>query len=209
MSSVISRQTINNASATQSGLIAASGAQILAPALTLNSDVNVSSGSTTAMKINGGGYLSFASIGSTIVLSGGGSTSVWKIWDGFSNYMVIDNTANTAAMFPSNVGFNFSATLTPVINTQAVDWASGTSKIVSATSTTATLVLTFVNPVVGGRYIIETVGKTGRAWTFPNTVKWAGGVAPTVTAVDAAIDMFQFVYDGAIYVGSIIAQNVS
>lgn len=99
-----------------------------------------------------------------------------------------------AAYFPCNVGFPFAATLTPSGTTQTVDWTTGTSQKVSAASTTGTLVLTFTNPTNGGRYVVKTIGKTGRAWTFTG-VKWAGGVAPTVTAVDAAIDMFELYYD--------------
>jgi hypothetical protein len=117
--------------------------------------------------------------------------------------------AVSAITFPTNSGFPFPATLNPSGTTQTVDWTSGTSQIVNAASTSGTLVLTFSNPVNGGRYVLETVGLTGRTWTFPSAVKWAGGTPPTVTALTGAIDMFEFYYDGSIYVGRIIAQHVS
>lgn len=111
----------------------------------------------------------------------------------------------------ANVGLSFAATLSPSGATQTVSWAGGCSQKIDAASTTGTLVLTFSNPIDGGRYVLKTLGKTGRVWTFPASVKWAGGVAPTVTAVDGAKDAFEFYYDAgdSTYIGRIIAQNVS
>lgn len=124
-------------------------------------------------------------------------------------YWNIDTTAKRAVTFPLNCGFTFPTTLAPSGTTQIIDWSSGSSQIVDSSGTTGTLVLTFSNSVSGGRYVMEAIGKTARIWTFPATVKWAGGVAPTVTATNGAIDMFEFYYDGTIYVGRVIAQNVS
>ncbi len=113
-----------------------------------------------------------------------------------------------AANFGGNVGFTFPAALTPGGTTQTVNWANGASQIVDASSTTGTLVLTSSNPVSGGRYVLKCIGKTGRVWTMPSS-QWAGGVKPTVTAVDGAVDIFHFVYDGTTLYGSIFAQNCS
>ena len=111
----------------------------------------------------------------------------------------------------ANTGFSYATTLAPSSTTSTISWATASTQKVDSTSTTGTLVLTFTNPLDGGRYILKTIGKTGRSWTFPSSVKWASGIAPTVTATDGAKDMFAFYYDAgdSIYIGQIVAQNVS
>lgn len=126
-------------------------------------------------------------------------------------YCNLNTTATKAITFPLNSGFPFATTLSPSGTTQTVDWATGASQKINAASTTGTLVLTFSNPVDGGRYVVKTLGKTARVWTFPSSVKWAAGSAPTVTAVDGTKDAFEFFYDAgdSTYIGRIVAQNVS
>ena len=207
MSNVNSKQTVSNASATQAGLVAASGAQTLAPNITLANPPSIP-GAT----ITGGNVISFTGGAGTLLSTHAGAYGTYPVLLGGNvNAMILITSgagAGETITFPCSVGFPFPATLSPVINTQTIDWTIGSSQIVNAVSTTATLVLSFSNPANGGRYVVETIGLTGRAWTFTG-VKWAGGVAPTVTAVTGAKDMFEIYYDGSNYIGRIIAQNVS
>ncbi len=220
-----STATLQPADATHGGVIAASGAQTLAPALTLSGGAAIPANQTFTWGTSNLGRLSNTGI-PHITLEGGSTQLYFKdggdqvqfasgtsfalgFLDPGVYYVKFDSrTGVKSTNFLTNVGFVFPATLAPAGTTQTVDWTSGCSQTIDAASTTGTLVLTFSNPTNGGRYILKTLGKTGRVWTMPTSL-WAGGVKPTVTAVDGAIDVFQFIYDGTNYIGSIVAQNVS
>ena len=170
-------------------------------------DGNLTVKNSTLILANSGTQMSNAGTFANLTMAANASSAGFNYFG--STLLNFDTTTTgTGAYFPCNTGFNFSATLTPVINSVTVDWTLGSSKIINAVSTTATLVVNFSNPLNGGRYVVETIGLTGRVWTFTG-VKWAGGAAPTVTAVTNAVDMFEFYFDGTNYVGRIIAQHVS
>ncbi len=204
-----STATLQPADATHGGVIAASGAQTLNATITLAQPLTL--GTTASAGFNSSLICTDAS-----ATQFDSTASSYTQWNYKGQYVFFDSNAavetmhllGAAARFGANVGFLFPTALAPSGTTQTVDWNTGTSQTINAASTTGTLVLTFSNPVSGGRYILKTLGKTGRVWTMPTSL-WAGGVKPTVTAVDGAIDVFQFIYDGTNYIGSIIAQNVS
>src|SRR4051812_28944318 len=82
--------------------------------------------------------------------------------------------------------------------TVAVDWnVSENQQVTVAGSRT----LTFSNPVAGSVYSIkitqDAVGS--RLITWPSTVKWAGGSAPTLTTSASKSDLVRFMYDGSVY----------
>ncbi len=165
--------------------------------------------------ITGAGALSFTGGSGTLLSTHSGAYGTYPVLLGGNANAIVLITSGTGSgetiTLPCSVGFPFPATKTPSGTTQTIDWTIGSSQKIDAASTTGTLVLTFSNPADGGRYILKTLGKTGRIWTFPASVKWAAGSAPTVTAVDGAIDAFEFFYDAgdSTYIGKIIAQNVS
>ena len=178
-----------------------------------------------------GGYNATYSLGNTPLIQPSGdffsaadqnwilhnnSVTAFRFWNsaGVQYTFATDGTGfSTTQAFTAkaNISFPFAGTLSPSGTTQTVDWSAGATQKVDAASTSGTLVLTFSNPLDGGRYFLKTLGLTARVWTFPSSVKWAGGVAPTVTATTGAKDMFQFIYDAgdSTYIGSIVAQNVS
>ncbi len=212
--------TMQPADATHPGVVTAGtqtvgGDKTITGTTTLSGDV-LCNGATGASLANFALFQIHGSVGSRLGFPAGGEIRFAQFAGAFTlndasggNYVTFDSDATKATRFTSNVGFSFPTTLSPSGTTQTVDWSTGSSQIVDAASTSGTLVLTFSNPTNGGRYVLETLGLTARLWTFPAAVKWAGGVAPTVTATTGAKDMFEFVYDGSDYVGRIFAQNVS
>ena len=87
------------------------------------------------------------------------------------------------------------AAVTSAANAVTVDCETGNT--FSHTLTEATT-FTFSNPpVTGTAYImsieiIQDVGATGYAVTWPASVDWAGGTAPTLTSTASAVDVFAF-----------------
>jgi hypothetical protein len=69
--------------------------------------------------------------------------------------------------------------------------------------------LVFSNPSAGATYTIRiTQDATGsRTITWPTTVKWAGGSAPTLTSTASRTDDIVLLYDGAFYSDLSITKN--
>ena len=83
-----------------------------------------------------------------------------------------------------------------------VNWLS--AQLQTLTLTAATVVLTFTAPVgVGDGFLLRIVqDATGsRKITWPATVKWVGGVAPTLTTTANAVDIVRFYWNGTNYYG--------
>lgn len=68
---------------------------------------------------------------------------------------------------------------------------------------------TFSNPVAGGIYVVKiTQDSSGsRLVTWPSTVKWAGGSAPTLTSTASRTDVIYFFYDGTSYLDIAVKLN--
>ncbi len=87
---------------------------------------------------------------------------------------------------------------------QTIDFNSSTSAHVLRTFTLSggNATLTFSNaPKAGSLVTIILVqdGTGSRTVTWPATVKWSGGTAPTLTTTASKRDVFTFVYDGSNY----------
>jgi hypothetical protein len=82
--------------------------------------------------------------------------------------------------------------------TIAVDWNNSHNQYVTVAGNRT---LTFSNPVAGSIYSVKiTQDSTGsRTITWPSTVKWAGGSAPTLTTTASRSDVIYFLYDGTNY----------
>lgn len=82
-----------------------------------------------------------------------------------------------------------------------VNWNSG--EIQKTTLSAATCTLTFSNPIAGRTYLLLVIEDAtgGRLVTWPGSVKWQGGAAPTLTVTANKIDRCQFSYDGTSYLG--------
>lgn len=92
----------------------------------------------------------------------------------------------------------------------AVDLSLG-SHFTLANTTTGTVVIS--NPPsaskVGAFTIAVTANGSSHPITWPASVKWAGGVAPTLTTTNAKLDLFSFIsYDGGTtWIGLVGGQN--
>jgi len=82
-------------------------------------------------------------------------------------------------------------------SSKTVDWDNGN---VQKLALTANCTLTLTHPKSGGRYLLllaqDATG--GRAVTWPGTVKWPGGAAPTLSG-GGKVDVISLVYDGSAY----------
>lgn len=84
-----------------------------------------------------------------------------------------------------------------------VNWATGNGQAFDADGSTGNVTFTFSNPAAGASYVLKTIqGPTGRTYTWPATVKWPAGVAPTATATNNAVDLYSCFFDGTNYLCS-------
>src|SRR3954462_11296620 len=83
--------------------------------------------------------------------------------------------------------------------TIAVDWNNSVNQSVTVAGNRT---FTFSNPTAGAIYSVaitqDAVGS--RTITWPSTVKWAGGSAPTLTTTASRTDVVYFMYTGSFYV---------
>lgn len=81
-----------------------------------------------------------------------------------------------------------------------IDWSACAAQ---KSTLTDNVTYTFSNPVTGGTYVLRVLTGAGSfTVTWPATVKWAGGVAPTITTTASRMDLISFYYDGTNYYGS-------
>jgi len=136
-------------------------------------------------------------------------------------------TFESAATFEAAGIFDVSVT-SPIVDSDAYHETyavlTGTTPAANLTvASTFRIVLsgdttfTFSNPVTSGTSQGFTVitqadsGGSGHAVTWPSSVKWAGGVAPTATSTANAVDIFAFfTHDGGTtYYGFVAGQGMS
>ena len=95
----------------------------------------------------------------------------------------------------------FAATSTVGGTLCTFNWANG---MVQSLTMTAACTFTFSNPITGvGYYRIFLLqdGTGGWTVTWPGTVKWSGGVAPTLSAANK-MDILTFFWNGTSYYGT-------
>lgn len=87
-----------------------------------------------------------------------------------------------------------------------VDIAAGTVQILTLTGNAT---VTFPTATAGKSFTLflkqDAIG--GRTVTWPASVKWPGGTAPTITSAASKTDKFVFTADGASWAGSSAGQN--
>jgi len=161
-----------------------------------------------------------------------GTTGEWET--GIGTWTAGNNLARTVIIASSNAGaaVNFTAGTkdifvtdvsarennyiysSPTISggTLTLNLANGYVFYVSNTGSVTTLSFTNVPNIANEilTVVLFLVGNgTQQAWTWPASVRWAGGVAPTPTSTNGKIDQycFQTLDGGAIWMGSIVGQN--
>jgi hypothetical protein len=86
-----------------------------------------------------------------------------------------------------------------------IDWGTGSAHL---STLTGSVTYTFSNPQAGGNYTLRiATGAGGFTVTWPAAVKWASGVAPTITVTASKVDIIKFYYDGTSYYGQVFGQN--
>ena len=88
-----------------------------------------------------------------------------------------------------------------------VGWNTGNIHTVTMTGN-CTFTFTAPSPALGALTLVLTQDATGsRTATWPASVKWPGGTAPTLTTTASKTDVFNFVYDGTNYFGATMGLN--
>lgn len=94
------------------------------------------------------------------------------------------------------------------VATTTFDWAYSNIHSITLTGVTT---LSFANPVAG-QALITRLGQDGtgsRTVTFPSTIKFTGGVTPTLTATASKTDVFGFLCTASgFYDGYTVGQNL-
>ncbi len=81
-----------------------------------------------------------------------------------------------------------------------IDWSAGD---IQKSTLTGNVTYTFTAPLGIGGFTLEIIQDAtgGRTITWPATVDWVGGTAPTIGAAAAAVTVISFYYNGARYRG--------
>jgi hypothetical protein len=118
----------------------------------------------------------------------------------FHTVPVVRTSANADVTFTGNIAVTIPATVTTAGTTATIDWNNGNGQIFDAQGSSGNVTFTFSNPKSGASYLLKLVqGSSARTYTWPATVKWAGGIAPTVTATNDGADLIGCFFDGSIY----------
>jgi len=118
--------------------------------------------------------------------------------------LVVYDTTNNAVAYRDATNWGYlsgaSQTIAGAGGTVNIPYSSG--NIVNLTLTASTT-LTFSNAVVG-TYILEVIqgGSGSYTLTYPASVKWSGGTAPTLTTTVGKTDIITLFYDGTTYFGT-------
>lgn len=179
----VSGGTVSELSVTPlSGIIAS----ILTPTTTPNLQISL-------------GDITPTSVSTPIIKHGGGITfSV-----GGKNAFLI-NAAETS--FQSGIRENVTV---PVASGAAYTVALSNGTIINVTlSENCTYTFPAAGTAKGGQFtLLQTQGATPRTVTWPASVRWAGGSAPTITAVANKTDVLSFVCDGTYWLGFVSGLN--
>lgn len=118
--------------------------------------------------------------------------------DDVCGWMEADGTAHLmfGVLTPSMAGATTAAQAMSSLN---VDWSTGA--VFTKTLASGANAITFSNQSSGQVIVVRLTGSSSTV-SWPGTVKWAGGSAPTQTA--SGIDVYTFIYDGTSTYGSYV-----
>lgn len=114
-----------------------------------------------------------------------------------------DSTAKSPAYYDgTNWGYTGGALQNAAGNSGTLNISFAAGNIVNLTLN-ANTTLAFSNAVIGTYIIQVTQGATGaNVLTYPASVKWSGGTAPTLTTTVGKTDILTFYYDGTNFFGT-------
>lgn len=180
----------------------------------LDFDTTFTSGTGYGIDIDFGGTTP-TKYGVRIVMNEGGTTHYGVYLDvagATTDYGFVTNaplnglgTFSPDALLEINGGQMYVAQTTDTMSTNAftVDWDQGNNTVVDLQGSTGTVTATLSNPKAGAWYTIKIIqGSNLDTITWPGTVLWPGGTAPTITASNDAIDLIKLYYDGTNYLAT-------
>jgi hypothetical protein len=139
-----------------------------------------------------------------ITIDGDGSETI----DGQTTQTISSNYGFYKLLVSNGAWYSFSQSYFPVRynagnsgTSITLNFSNGGAQFLTLTDNCT---VTLSNPVNGGRYILELKqdGTGSRTVTFPSTVKWSGGVAPTLTTTASRTDIITLYYNGTNYAGA-------
>lgn len=182
----------------------------------------VAFGNTTAMLSGLNLYGILQSFDGRIVLGGGtGLNAIYvpdNLVEGFhisenaNRYINVRTTNGTErievkrplVMDGAQAAFTGAAALTTAGTTITVDWVNGNFQIIDLQGASGNVTLTLSNPygpdpgVGRASYFLKIIqGSVTRNIIWPAAVKWPGGVAPTISAANDAVDGVWLMWDAA------------
>lgn len=110
------------------------------------------------------------------------------------------NTTQVATMAALQAGL---ATVVDDGNSSTADTIDFSAGNVHKSTLTDNCTYTFTAPPTGSVVVLKVVqdGTGSRLVTWPATVHWSGGTAPTLTTTANKVDVFTFLWDGTTYFG--------
>ncbi len=137
-----------------------------------------------------------AKIASSAALAGSPTTTTQSYGDSSTK---IATTAMVQAALATTVDDGNSSTA------DTIDFSAGN---VHKSTLTGSCTYTFTSPPTGSVVILKVVQGSGPyTVTWPGTVKWPGGTAPTLNTTNGHVDLFTFYWDGTDYFGVVSGQN--
>ena len=96
-----------------------------------------------------------------------------------------------------------------VANTGTAYTVANTAASILDLTLTGNCVLTYPTPAGGGQFtlLLKQDATGSRTVTWPSTVRWAGGTAPTITATVGRTDVVAFLSDGTYWLGFVGGLN--
>jgi hypothetical protein len=121
-------------------------------------------------------------------------------WNTSTKSLGIGNSSPQHKLDVTGAIYSRLVTVSPSSNV-TVNWNSGNVQTLTLNSNTS---LSFSNAQAGGEYklILNQDSAGNRTVTWPASVKWPGGTAPTLTSTTGAIDMVDFTFTGSTYLGT-------
>lgn len=170
------------------------------------------------------GTVNLANVTGTLAVANGG-TGITSFGTGVATWLGTPSSANLASAITDETGsgslvFGTSPTLgTPTVNgyTEGVVTANTTTAYTISIASAGVQILTltgnctytFPTATAGKSFmLLQLQDATGsRTVTWPSSVKWPSGTAPTITSTASKGDKFVFTADGTYWWGSVAGQN--
>lgn|SRR3990167_5989405 len=133
-----------------------------------------------------------------------GNNIDFEVYDTAGTSIFLIDAATRQGRFGATFYSTSEITIGNTTSTTNVNWRSGNRQ--NATLDVAATIFTFVAPGGPAGLTFRVIQDEGgsRTVTWPATVNWSGGTAPTLSTTAGAVDIVAFYFDGSEYNGSIL-----